>query len=180
MTFTRAMCKQQSTPAHFQHLPSKENTRNKQQMQELERRCREKPNTANQELALMSQVWTAELSAFEGKQQLAQAARNSQVPPWQGISHPPNQVCSADSKKSWFCQSPLTWSPRGSRKKELGLQWVTLNTIQQHHTAGKTKIPVSVNRAALCKARTVIPVRQHCWDQRWNATSSWRLDFKMK
>lgn len=42
------------------------------------------------------------------------AARNSQVPPWQGVSHPQNQVCSADSEKSCVCQSPLTWSLRGS------------------------------------------------------------------
>lgn len=182
MTFTRATCKQQSTPAHFQDLPSKENTQNKQQMQELGRRCREKPNTANQELAPMSHMWTGELSAFEGRQQLAQAARNSQVPPWQGVSHPQNQVCSADSEKPCFCQSLLTWSLRGScaEIKSWGYSESTLNTIQQHHTAGKTKIPVSVNRTALCKARTVIPVRQHCWDQSWNAASSWRLDFKMK
>lgn len=114
MTFTRATCKQQSTSAHFQRLPSKENTRNKHQMQELERGCREKPNMASQELALMSHVWTGELSAFEGRQQLTQAATNSQVPPWQGVSHPQNQVRSADSEKSCVCQSPLTWSLRGS------------------------------------------------------------------
>lgn len=50
--FTRATCKQQSTPAHFQCLPSKEKTWNQQQMQETERRWGEKPNMANQELAL--------------------------------------------------------------------------------------------------------------------------------
>lgn len=102
MTFTRATCKQQSTPAHFQHSPSKEKTQNKQEMQEVERRCREKPNRANQELALMSHMWKGEFSAFEVRQQLTQAARNSHVPPWQGLSHPQNQVCSADLEKSWL------------------------------------------------------------------------------
>lgn len=66
------------------------------------------------------------------------------------------------------------------RNKELRLQWVTLNTIQQHCTAGKTKNPVSINRTALGKACTVSPVRQHCWDQSWNAASSCWLDFKLK
>lgn len=69
---------------------------------------------ANQELALMSHMRTGELSAFEVRQQLTQAARNSHIPPWQGVSHPQNQVCSAGIEKSWSCQSPLTWSLRGS------------------------------------------------------------------
>lgn len=62
MTFTRAACKQQSTPAHFQHSPSKVKTQNEQEMQEMERRCREKPNRENQELALMSHMWKGEFS----------------------------------------------------------------------------------------------------------------------
>lgn len=43
---------------------------------------------AKQELALMSHVWTGELSAFEVRQQLTQAARNSHIPPWQGYLIP--------------------------------------------------------------------------------------------
>lgn len=62
----------------------------------------------------MSRVWTGELSAFEVRQQVTQAAENSRVPPWQGVSHPHNQVRSADLEKSCSCQLPLTWSPRGS------------------------------------------------------------------
>ena len=68
----------------------------------------------NHELAQMSHVQTGELSAFEGKQQLAQAASNSCVPPWQGLSQSQRQACFADSEKSHFLQSPLAWSLRGS------------------------------------------------------------------
>lgn len=72
-----------------------------------------KPKVRKQELAQVSPVQTGELSAFEGRQQLAQAASEGRVPPWQRLPQSQGQACFADSEKSHFLQSPLARSLRG-------------------------------------------------------------------
>lgn len=179
MTFTRTTCKQKSTPAHFQHLPSKEKTQTK--IQKMERRCREKPSMANQELALMSHMWTGELCLW-GKAAAHPSCQKQPRSSLAGVISSSKSGMLCRFRKTLVLSIAFNLVPEKQlcRNKELRLQWVTLNTIQQHCTAGKTKIPVSVNRTALCKACTIIPVRQRCWDQSWNDASSWWLDFKMK
>lgn len=140
----------------------------------------EKPNTTNQELALMSHVWTGELSAFQVRQQLIQAARNSYVPPWQGLSKPP--------KSSMLCRfrkmlvSPITF--KLVPKRQLCRKIKSWGYSESHWTQYNNTVllvkpkSLCLNRTALCKACTVIPVRQHCWDQSWNAASSWWAGFQ--
>lgn len=119
MTFTRLLqvllhlqtAKHTSTFSTFtQQREDMEQTANARNGEKVQRKAQHgKPGAGSDEPHA-----EMKLSAFEARQQLTQAARNNRVPPWQGVSHPQNRVCSADLEKSWFCQLPLTWSLRGS------------------------------------------------------------------
>lgn len=182
--FYTATCKQQSTPScfwHFCSLPSKERTKNKQQMQESGRRCREKAQCDKPGAGSDEPRADGRARCLWGKAAACPSCQQQPCSSLAGVISIPKTGMLCRFRKIPF--SPVSFSlvPKRQlcRNKDLGLQLVTSWTqAKKIILLVKTKILTSVNRTALCKACTVIPVHQCFWDHSWNGVSSWWLDFK--